>query len=154
MKQILIFVYHFATWFSKISKIISQLIFWLYWWKLHIRMNAKYMHFHFGSQWNMLKLSLAGFDTVYSISLILTNSNKDFTLYMTDFNPNHAKHNGIQQKDVVLLLIDLVALSRPHTWTTDGCCCIEQGCLASYWRGLGQIHTWTTDGCCCIEQGV
>ena len=71
-------------------------------------------------------------------------------------------------------------LGQRHTWTTDGCCCIEQGvhsqllkgvraashldnwwmllhwagCLASYWRGLGQRHTWTTDGCCCIEQGV
>ena len=71
-------------------------------------------------------------------------------------------------------------LGQLHTRTTDGCCCIEQGvwpvilkgvraashldnwwmllhwagCLASYWRGLGQLHTWTTDGCCCIEQGV
>ena len=71
-------------------------------------------------------------------------------------------------------------LGQLHTWTTDGNVVALSrvssqllkgvraashldnwwmllhwaGCLASYWRGLGQLHTWTTDGCCCIEQGV
>ena len=107
--------------------------------------------------------------------------------------PNHAECNRIQamitsagscekrtKRSLGSKLMDLVALGRRHTGTTDGCCCIEQGCLASYWRGLGQLrvlgqlmdvvalsrvssqllkgvraasYTWTTDGCCCIEQG-
>ena len=45
-------------------------------------------------------------------------------------------------------------LGQIHSWTTDGCCCIEQGVWPVIEGGLGQIHSWTTDGCCCIEQGV
>ena len=30
-------------------------------------------------------------------------------------------------KDPLFLTMDPVAFSRIYTWTTDGCCCIEQG---------------------------
>ena len=44
------------------------------------------------------------------------------TIWGSYINPNHAEHHRIQQ-----ILSDLVKVSRLHTWTTDGCCCIEQG---------------------------
>ena len=47
---------------------------------------------------------------------------------------------GVRAASHLDQLMDVVALSRVST--------------ASYWRGLGQRHTWTTDGCRCIEQGI
>ena len=33
----------------------------------------------------------------------------------------------VEEQNLLFLVMDLVALSRLHTWTTDRCCCIEKG---------------------------
>ena len=53
------------------------------------------------------------------------------------FFGNIAISSELKTKDCFFLLMNLIALSRLHTWTNDGCCFIEKDVQPVLLRGFG-----------------